>query len=579
MANHFSVRMVGALLSLGACTGTIGPAEPPEVASGRGTAIGGRPAGRNDHDGNPTGSGGAGTANSSVANGGPGNPAPTVLPSGAPGPTALRRLTNEEYRNTLQDLLGLGTPPTDPLLPEARSNGYDNFSGVLTVSPALATQYSELASRLAAQLDVPKLAPCPTPTADADCGTSFIKTFGKRAFRRPLTPTEVQQYRGVYDVGRMGATYADGIKLVVEAFLFAPKLLYRFEIGTPTADQRRLLTPYEIASEISYLLTSSMPDADLMAAADANTLSSPVQVEVHARRLLKSPRSRGPVRKLIIQWFGLAGIVNLNKDVTSYPGFSPTLRTAMSAETERFIDFVLWERDGTLSTLLTSPSSFVNTALAKLYGMADPKADTLVKVDLNPVQRAGILTQASVMSVHSKPTESFPIARGKFIRKLLLCQQLPPPPPGTVIVVPPPNPTLTTRERFAAHSSSPACAGCHSLIDGLGFGLENFDGVGAFRSVDNGKPVDSAGTMTGTDVDGAYTGGVELAKKLSISAITAQCAAIQAMRWTFGRMENDTDKALAQGIATQLGGGRMDMREMLVAIIKSDSFFKRTAQP
>ena len=550
------------LLVLGGCVGNVGrtddPATDGEPSGTGGTSVGGGFIG-------PTSGGGAGG----------GSPVSVV-----PGPTALRRLTNDEYRNTIRDLLGLSAPLTDALQKETRSNGFDNFSSVLTVSTTLANQYEEIAARLANQADVGKLAPCASGTTEAACATRFVKNFGKRAFRRPLTDAEESAYQGIYDVGRKGGTHADGIKAVLEAMLASPKLLYRFELGTPSGGSKRVLGPYEVASELSYLITGTLPDEELLAAADANRLATPAQVEAHARRLLKSPSAKTAIRKLVTQWFGIANLEQVSKDTSVYPLFTPELRAAMGAESERFVDAVLWERDGTLTTLLSSPATFVDGALAKVYGVSAPAGNTLAARDLDPQQRAGLLTHASVMSVYSHPGDSFPIARGKFIRKNLLCHALPPPPPGEVITPPPPKPNQTTRERFAQHSTNPTCAACHELIDPLGFGLENYDGIGVYRTMENGKPVDAAGHLSGTpDADGPYTGGVELANKLASSRTTAECAAIQATRWAYGRKESESDEAVATSIATLLGGGKMDLRELIVTLTKTESFYVRTAEP
>lgn len=580
-----------------ACTGTIEadhaaiPGEPGSGSTARRPNGSAGPAGSPGSAGavnsDPTGGIGMGPVGSTPGGGNPpGGPGVVgtepSLPGAVvvPGPTALRLLTNQEYRNTIQDLLLLGAAPTDTLQPETRSNGYDNFSGVLTASATLVGQYDELVTRAVAQLDVTKFAPCAAAASEVACAVTFVKTFGKRAFRRPLTVVEEQQYKTIFDVGRTGGAYADGIKLLVDALLASPKLLYRTELGTPGPTPRRVLTPYEIASQLSYLLVASPPDAALMAAADASMLS-PAQVETHARRLLQTPRARMNIRKFIMMWFGLGDISKLSKDPTTFPEFSDGLRAAIISETEQFIDAVLWDRDGTLSTLLTSPSSFINADLSKLYAVKNPvKGAALVKLDLDNTQRAGLLTHASVLATHSKANDSFPIARGKFVRKGLMCQALPPPPPGLSIVDPPPDPKRTTRERFAQHSVSPACAGCHTLIDPLGFGLETYDALGKFRESENGKPVDSAGMLTGTpDADGPYKGGVELAKKLASSSTTAGCAAIQATRWAFGRMESESDRMIAQAIADRLGKGNMNLRDLVIGITKTESFYVRTVQP
>jgi hypothetical protein len=487
----------------------------------------------------------------------------------------MRRLTNEEYRNTVQDLLMLAASPADPLMPDSPALGYDNFAA--SVSPVLGSQYATMATRLAGEANVNALAPCAAAGMESTCATSFINAFGKRAHRRPLAPADTQGYRAVYDVARMIGTYADGIKLVLETMLQSPYLLYRLEYGSTGA--KRTLTSYEVASELAYLFTLSMPDPELLAAADANALATPTQVEVQARRLMKLPRAKAAVRKFVAQWMAVTSVTGLTKDSKHFPMFDENLKNAMAAESNRFIDGVLWERDGTVKTLLSAPFSYVNASLARIYGVPEPAGDTVVMATLNPRERAGIITQLSVLSVQSKEDDSFPIARGKFIRVRLMCQALPPPPQNVNITPPSPNSGLTTRERFAAHSSNPACAGCHALIDPVGFGMENYDAIGRYRQSENGRPIDARGELTGTDVDGVYTGGVELANKLAGSAIVRQCAAIQAARWAFGRPEIETDRATAKLIDAQFGAAGLDLRELLVATAKTESFFQRTLQP
>ncbi len=502
------------------------------------------------------------------------------LTAATPGPTALRRLTNTEYRNTLQDLLKLSTPPSDPLVPETRSERYNNFSAALTVAPTLLEQYQTIATRVAAEANVPSLAPCTPPAAESDCARGFVQSFGAQAFRRPLTADEINEYLALYTLGASGATYADGIRHALETMLYSPQLLYRFELGTPMAGDRRALNSYEIAAEISYLFAAAPPDAELTAAASANALSTPAQIEVHARRLLAQPRARAQLRSLLTQWLELPKLTDLTKDPVLYPTYTPSVRSAMGAESDTFIDSVLWDGDAKLSTLFTAPFSFVNAELASLYGMPDPGSGAaLSRQTLNSTERMGFLTQASVLASHAKPGDSAPIRRGKFVREQLLCQALIPPPPTLKVTVPPPDPTLTTRERFARHSSDPLCAGCHALIDGVGFGLEGYDAIGHFRTEENGRPVDVAGNLTGTDVDGPYSGGVELATKLSTSSIAAGCVGLQAYRWTFGRLEQQGESEMVKSIVAQLGQGQLDVRDLVVSLAKTDSFFVRTQLP
>ena len=224
----------------------------------------------------------------------------------------------------------------------------------------------------------------------------------------------------------------------------------------------------------------------------------------------------------------------------------------MREETKRFISHVLWDDDAHLSTLLTAPYSFLNSQLAKLYGVSGGGKDdaTYVQTPLDTAQRAGVLTQASLMSTFASPSGSSPIKRGKLVRVRVLCQDLPDPPAG-VPPPPPPKQGVSTRERFAMHTNNDACRGCHNLIDGLGFGLEHYDGIGAFRTMDHGVAVDSSGEVNQTaDIDGKYSGGPELANLLSSSAQVRDCIPTQWLRYSLARREAQTTRARSSRYAT-----------------------------
>jgi len=517
----------------------------------------------------------------SPVNGDPNAPPTNVVVTPTTGSArgVLRLVTNEEYRNTVRDLLNLSTVPTGTLQSESRSESYKNFADALSVSNTLGGQYANLAKRVAAEItDFQALAPCAQSTAPRECATAFLRSFGKRAFRRPLTDAELEGYLQMFGGELTRTSYNEGIRLMVEDFLQSPNLLYRFELGTP-AGNTRVLDSYETATLLSYMLSTTAPDPELLAAADAKALG-PAERESQARRLLTLQPAKDAVRSFVRQWTQIDAIASINKDADIYPTFTPELWTSMLAETDRFIDSVIWEGDGSFKTLMTSSNSFADGPLAAHYGTTtNSPTGTLVPVALDPSQRMGLLTQGSVLGSHSKAGESFPIGRGKLVRERLLCQKLQPPPAALNIVPVAADPNRTARERFEAHSSNPACAGCHSLIDPVGFGLESYDGVGQFRTMDNGKPINAAGMLTATrDIDGPFTG-VELSQKLSTSKEAQDCFSLQAMVWAFGRftLKNDTDRALATAITTQMPTG-LDVKEALIAIIKSDSFTTRSAQ-
>jgi hypothetical protein len=507
-----------------------------------------------------------------------------VTPPVGPARGVLRLLTNEEYRNTVRDLLGLPAAPADPLQPETVSEGYRNFSDALLVTGTLGGQYAALARRVAAELtDLQSLAPCAQGAAPAACAETFIRSFGRLAYRRPLTDAEVAAHVALFS-GELArsASYDEGIRLLVEAMIQAPDLLYRFELGTPTG-QARTLTAHETATLLSYTFTSTLPDAELRSAADANALGV-VEREAHARRLLAMAQAKDILRTFVRQWFrvdNLSGIIQ--KDEQVYPEYTPELWASMAAEANQLIDAVLWEGDGAFRTLMTSNAASADGPLSAFYGSPNDAAPGAPQaLTLNPAQRSGLLTRAAVLATHSKLDESFPIARGKLVRTRLLCQKLPSPPADVAMMVEPlkVDPNSTGRERLEAHSSNPSCAGCHALIDPVGFGLEQYDGIGQFRTMDNGLPVTGDGNLIATrDINGPFVGGVELSQKLAMSTEAQDCFSLQAMRWVFGRdtFGSQTDRAVASDITAQVGSG-LDMREALIALIKSDSFVVRSAQ-
>ncbi|MDX2050923.1 MAG: DUF1592 domain-containing protein [Polyangiaceae bacterium] len=551
---------LGALTVVGAaCSASVERGNQPNpVANGTGGTV-------------SDGTGGAGNSGNAPQTGGSG-------PQGAvAGPTVLRRLTNREYRASVRDLLGLGALPSENVdadLPAPK--GFDNFADRLAVSTSLATQYATIANNKGVKEFVAP--PCQAPMAEADCGAAFIRTFGERAFRRPLTAAEEQQYQGLFaaEVGRTG--YSGGVTHVVEIMLQSPKFLYRFELGDASGGANRKLTPYEVASELSYMLLGSMPDQELFAAAAANALQTSAEVEQQARRLLKLPGARASLTAFLQEFSGIHRIADMQKTADVYPLFNADLKSAMTDETAQFIQAVVFDGDGSYNTLLTAPYSYVNAPLAQVYGMADPgQGNTLVKKDLNTTERIGLLGQASVLATFAKAYESGPILRGKMGRVRFLCETLPPPPKA--VMPPPPDLNATTRERFAKHSTDAECAGCHSLIDPIGFGFENYDGLGAYRTEENGKPIDAAGNITGTpDMDGPFSGVPAFATKLAASQEAKQCLALKAYQWTFGRNDIAGERELANRIASDLTSGGLDIRELAVAITKSDNFFYRTFQ-
>jgi hypothetical protein len=319
-----------------------------------------------------------------------------------------------------------------------------------------------------------------------------------------------------------------------------------------------------------------MPSDELLDAADAEKLDTPERIAAWARQMLDAPKARHAVAEFYRQWLGVAEIATLDKDQAAYPDYTPELRAAMASELPAFVEHVLWSADRSLTTLLTAPVGFVTAPLAALYGVEPTGGSDAVQVALDPQQRAGVLTQAAVLAVHSLPNQSSPVARGKFVRERLLCQLPSPPPPNLDVTPPEVDANLSTRERFAQHTESAECAGCHELMDPLGFAFESYDAVGRYRATEAGKPIDTSGWISGsTDVDGPFQNARELAEKLAGSQQVRDCVVTQWFRYAFGRHEGPADACSLTQVQADFTAGAADLHELLVSLTQSESFLHR----
>jgi hypothetical protein len=441
----------------------------------------------------------------------------------------------------------------------------------------LAEKYVETAAKLAEGIaNISTLVGCDVNGADSACLDSFIQRFGRRAYRRPLAADEVASLRAIFDSNRAAADAETGVRGVVAAILVSPHFLFRPEQGAAPASvaNAKQLTPFELASRLAGLLWSSIPDEPLLDAAAAGQLATREQVAAQAERMLADPRAREATTSFYEQWWGAQLLATTTKDATLYPEFDEPLRDAMHQETRRLIEHVLWEGDARASTLFTASFSFVNARLARYYGVSGPADDaTFLRVELDPAQRAGFLTQPGFLTALASPSEPSPFKRGAWVRRRLLCQDLPDP-PNDVPELPEPQAGVSLRERAASHSSAPACSGCHQLIDGLGFGLEQYDALGRFRTMDHGEPIDSSGNVTSTeDGDGPFLGGAELARRLAGSKQAQRCVATQWLRYALARRETDDDACALQALQDGFLASGGDLKRLLVQLTQTDAFW------
>ncbi len=359
------------------------------------------------------------------------------------------------------------------------------------------------------------------------------------------------------------------------AILQSPNFLYRVETGDLdlAADGVVPLTSYEIATRLSYLLWNSMPDDELFEAAANDELRTAEQIAVQAERMMEDARAQEVVLDFHEQWLALRDHVP-----TELEDMEPLLRE----ETQTFLTEVILSGDGKLDTLLRADFSYMNAELAAFYGMdTTGLGDQFERVSIDPQQRSGLMTQALTMAINAEEHETSPIKRGRFVRELLLCQTLPPPPPDLMVEPPDPDPNKTTRERYAEHRENPACAGCHNLIDPLGFAFEHYDQFGQWRDEENGLPVDASGELGFTDEEhlhGELYGAVELAQRLAQSETVEACAVDGWFRYAYGRDITEADSCTIdhlRGVFAQSDG---DIRELLFNLTQTDAFRFRPAQ-
>jgi hypothetical protein len=515
---------------------------------------------------------------------GPGGPEsePSCLEGPVAGPSPIRRMTRFEYNRTVFDLLGDDTSPANGFGAEEEKLGFNNNAAQLITSQALTEQYMLAAEGVSERATDPiqKNLPCDPTLGEDDCAAQFIEVFGSRAFRRPLTQAERDMFQGLYDFGRTQTDFRMGVRLVIEAALQSPAFLYRVEMGVPALESEGVipLTSWEMASRLSYFLWGSMPDEALFAKAEAGELETPQQVEAEARRMLEHPNARALVAEFHRQWLDYERVANVTKDAGLFPDWSAEVGALMAEETSMFIEHAIFDDgEGSVTTLLTAPYSFMSPELATFYGVEmDPEAgEGFTRVELDPSQRAGLLTMGTILTVNAHTNQTSPTLRGRMIREQLLCDTVPPPDPEVDITAPVVDPGGTLREKLAQHVDDPGCAGCHRLMDPIGLGFEGYDTLARFRALEGGNPVDATGELVGTDVDGPFDGAVALASKLSQSEKVNACYAKQWFRYGYGRADTEADVCTLDDLNTRFTDSGGNIKELLVALTQTDAFLFR----
>jgi hypothetical protein len=428
-----------------------------------------------------------------------------------PGRVTAHRLSRTEYNNTIRDLLGVDTHPADAFPADGSGGGgFDNNADTLFIPPLLLEKLLDTATEILDKAADDRLGiPAAASANKRDAARGSVEKFASRAFRRPISKDEIDRLMRLFDsVDKKGASAKDAIKFVYKAMLVSPNFLYRVE-ADPAGTEPHPLQDYELASRLSYFLWASMPDEELFALASKKALQNPEAIAKQVKRMLADPKAIGLTENFCAQWLGIQNFkTSAPPDRKRFPGFTPSLRDAMYGETIAFFDAVI-RKDGSILDLLDSDYTFVNEELAKHYGLPPVTGKELQRVKLTDKSRGGLVGMGSVLTLTSYPLRTSPVLRGKWVLSEVLGSP-PPPPPANVKVLPPDDKAVegkSFRERLELHRKKPECAGCHARMDPIGFGLENFDPTGKFRTESAGIKVDASGVLTTGE---KFTGPAEL---------------------------------------------------------------------
>jgi hypothetical protein len=418
---------------------------------------------------------------------------------------------------------------------------------------------------------------------EAACAVILYEAFAARAFRRPLLDDERAWLAESWAALPPSASLALRLETIAELILQAPQFLYLYTEGTPSGAVN-VLNGHERAQRLSYFLWDSLPDAALLAAANSGALGTSAGMRAQAERMLEDERAKPVLRSFLAEWLELDGAAILPsldetpKNTRLFPDFNDVLRSSLRREVEMFMDHVMFEEAGSLEALFSSTRAYVNAPLAKLYGVAGPaSADDWAWVDLDPTERAGMLTRAGFLAVHATQNVTSPIRRGVYMLTEVLCVDLPSPPANVdnTPVEATEDDAASVREATLKRTSNPSCAGCHIEINELGFAFEHYDAVGSWQDEESatGSVIDATATLSnaGNGVDGPVNGAIELSARLAQSPEVARCVTQKWFEVALRRSPVPLDACSVQKIAAKTAESR-SMRELLLAMVESDAF-------
>ncbi|HET6280629.1 MAG TPA: DUF1592 domain-containing protein [Polyangia bacterium] len=506
-----------------------------------------------------------------------------------PGRRLLRRLTGSEFEATVRGAFALTGPgawvgllPPDP----AATNGFSNNVERLTIGTEYASAAQDTAKKVAdlvaQDAKLGQLLPCATK-GDEACANTFLDNYASKLYRRPLTAEERAGYIGLYTKVRQQNDFKTWVYWATTAMLQSPNVHYRSELGDVASGGRYQLTPYEVASALSFTFTGGPPSPELMQLAAANKLATADQLEAAARTLIFNPDNsiKPEFREIVLrfseQWLGLTSLENKIKDKTAFPDFVPAVQTSMAEETRRFISSIILDDRGKPGDLWTAPYTFVDSTLAGYYKFGGgTNVNGFLRVNRPPGWGMGLLAQGSLLVVKAGSLSTSPTKRGHLVRTQLLCYPVPPP-PDVVPNLPEPTAADTTRQRYEKlHASEPTCHACHQMMDPIGFGLEHLDASGRFRDKDNNFPIDDSGTILATTAgDLTFTGADGLAKTVARLPEASDCLASFIASYSLG-VDDHASTCMVRNAATELRDGKITILDYYSRMVRSEHFRTRT---
>ena len=500
------------------------------------------------------------------------------------GPPTLRRLTQRQFKRSLEDLLSPELTIPDLAEPDVESGGLLSVGASVASLSAHGVESLEdvvrsITTQAMALDDLrERLAPCLSETQiDLDsCGRETFSSFGRRAWRRPLSEVELNALLGIMNRAyEVLDDHHSAIRYGLSAILQSPNFIFRSELGLsidgePSTTPHRPLNAWELATRLSYFLWNSTPDDELLDAAERGELATFEGLKTQANRLLASERSREAVRTYFEEHLHLYALKRLRKDPTLFEHYYNELGLDARDETLKLIEHIVFEREDDIRTLLTTRETFLNPSLSSLYRVPSPNEDGFGWVEYPEGHpRAGLLGQVSFLGLHSHAVSSSATLRGKAIRSLFLCQSIPTPPVDVDTSIPEPSGmTRTLRERVAEHLENPSCAGCHLLTDPIGLGLEQFDAIGRWRTTDHDALIDPSGDLDEIPFDTP----IELAERIRSHPAFVPCMVETVSRYAIGRAPSMEERLQLEVLADRFERGGHLFKGLLLEIALSPMF-------